>query len=190
MKKVSVPEGTSGPWEVSRFEVNESQAMMDMLKNPRRHCPKGQYTQLTRDGRIVMSDTPAEMRDHHWAVREAQGHILINGLGLGLVLLNCMSKPEVERATVIELSPDVIRLVGPHYEEMYGDRLEIICADAMTWKAPKGIKFGMVWHDIWPDISADNYEAMKTLHRRYGRKAEHQGSWCREEVEGLVRKKA
>jgi hypothetical protein len=62
---------------------------------------------------------------------------------------------------------------------MYGDRVEIIQADAFSWKPPKNIRYGMVWHDIWPNICGDNYPEMKTLHRRYGRKADWQGSWCK-----------
>jgi spermidine synthase len=116
------------------------------------------------------------------AVSAAQGHVLFNGLGLGMVLQACMEKEKVEKATVIELSQDVIDLVAPHYKAMYGDRVDIIKADAMAWSPPKGTRYGMVWHDIWTYICGDNYEQMKTLHRRYGSRSDWQGSWCRYEA--------
>jgi len=176
-----------GSWEVSRFSVTESEARLSRLSLGRRAVHAGDYTRLTCKGEVIMSDTPAEMRDHSCAVRMAKGHVLINGLGIGMVLLNCMLKEEVERATVVELSQDVIDLVAPTYKAMFGERIEIVHADAMTYAPPKNFKYGAVWHDIWPTISADNYPDMKYLHRRYGRRCEWQWSWCREEVERLVR---
>lgn len=187
MEKVSVPEGKSGDWEVERFVISESQIRFAVFSYGARTPRAGEYTRLMHKGEgVVMSDTDAEMRDHIMAVCNARGHILINGLGLGMVLLNCMNKPEVKAATVIELSPDVIRLVGPHYREMYGDRIEIIEADAMDWRPPKGVRYGMVWHDIWTSICADNYDSMKRLHRKYGRRCDWQGSWCRGAVKRAV----
>lgn len=187
MEKVTVPEGEIGNWRVSRFEISKDASVMSMFSYGSRAPYPGKYTMIQKNGHTVMSDTPAEMRDHYEPVKNATGHILINGLGIGMVLFNCMMKPEVEKATVVELSEDVISLVGPHYQAMYGNRLEIVNSDAMTWKPPKGERYGMVWHDIWPDICADNYEQMKTLHRKYGRRCDWQGSWCRYQVERLVK---
>ena len=181
MEKVNVPEGQSGDWKVERFTINKETARWSAMRDGYRAVREGEYTKLTHKGRIVMSDTQAEQHDHYQPVRYARDHILINGLGIGMVLLNCMKRESVERATVIELSPDVISLVAPHYQEMFGGKVEIIQADAFTWKPLKGIKYGMVWHDIWPDINGDNYKEMKTLHRRFGRFADWQGSWCRSE---------
>lgn len=180
MKKVNVPEGKSGSWSIEKFTVPKKDIASFFSYGCRAPSP-GDYTKLTCGSTVVMSDTGAEMSDHYAAIRNAKGHILINGLGIGMVLLNSMEKPEVTKATVIELSQDVIDLVAPHYKDLYGDRLEIIQADSLEWKPPKNAKYGMVWHDIWTYICGDNYEQMKTLHRRFGRKAEWQGSWCREE---------
>lgn len=82
-------------------------------------------------------------------------------------------------ATVIGNSPDLIALVGKHYLELYPNRLEIIHADAFEYKIPKGINYGAVWHDIWEAIGANNLPEMHRPHRKYGRHANWQGSWCR-----------
>lgn len=122
--------------------------------------------------------------------------MLVNGLGLGIVAKACLEKTNkkghrlfyaVEKITVIEKSADVIHLVGPSYEK-YGDRIEIINADALEYKPPKGVRYNVVWHDIWDNICSDNWETMKVLHRKYGRICEWQGSWCREEVKYNRRK--
>jgi spermidine synthase len=84
------------------------------------------------------------------------------------------------KVTVIELSEDVIELVGAHLKEQYGDRLEIIEADVMLWKPPKGAKYDVVWMDIWDTISEDNLDDMEVLNRRYARKAVWKGCWQQE----------
>lgn len=186
MQKVNIPEGESGSWKVEKFTISENEAKFASIRDGYRAPLPGEYTRLMHGREVVMSDTRAEMMDHRKAVNNARGHILINGLGIGMVLLNAMNKEDVERATVIELSADVCNLVAPHYKKMFSDKLEIINADAMTWEPPKDVRYGMVWHDIWTHICADNYEDMKKLHRRFGRKADWQGSWCRGEVKRLV----
>ena len=46
---------------------------------------------------------------------------------------------------------------------------------------------GYAWHDIWPDLTADNKDGYSTLHRRYGRRVGRQDSWGFEIVKRLQR---
>jgi spermidine synthase len=94
-------------------------------------------------------------------------------------------KPEVEHCTVIELSPDVIKLVEPHYKKIWGDRFEVINADAYEYQPPKGIKYDVVWDDIWDSICADNYEGIKKLKKKYARKTKWHGAWVEYRVKKL-----
>lgn len=178
---VEVPEGVSGDWKVSRFTVSAKASAFDSIRalgHGGRYTPEGTYTRLTRNGSVIMSDTPNERRDHYEPVDRATGNILINGLGLGMVLNACLLKPEVTHATVIELSQDVIDLVGPYYINKFGaNRLTIIQASAYDFQPPKGVVYDMVWHDIWDDICTDNLSEMTRLHRKYGRRCKWQGSW-------------
>jgi len=188
--KVNVPEGQSGVYKIECFEIDKEgqarEAFHQTIKGYRRDVVVGTYTRLVNtkcfDG-LIMSDTPAEISDHIEAIEKAKGRILINGLGIGMVLNGCLMKPEVEHATVIEISEDVIKLVAPHYKAMYGDRLDIIHADALEYQSPRGSRYGMVWHDIWPNICADNLNDIKVLKKKYARRSEWQGCW----VEHLVR---
>jgi len=185
LPQVDVPEGTRGPWSVSRFTVNEEQSKFDRLravvKGHGRYVPSGTYTALMRGGYVIMSDTPDEMRDHYEPVRRAKGSVLINGLGIGMVLNAILRKPDVTDVTVIEKSADVIALVGPHYAN--DPRVTIVEADALEYQPPKGERYAVVWHDIWDAICADNLDDMKRLHRKYGRRADWQGSWARAQCE-------
>jgi len=178
--KVDIPEGYANDWKVQRFVISEKESNFTKMRavfHHREYVEAGRYTRLTHCGGVVMSDTNSERREHIMPVLKAQGKILINGLGIGMVLNACLRKPEVEHATVIELSPEVIWLVGPHYQKLFGDRLTIICADALTWRPKRGTRYGMVWHDIWDTICGDNLPEMTKLHRSYGQRTEWQGSW-------------
>ena len=112
MEKVNIPIGKSGDWEVDKFTVSEEDARWSSVRDGYRAVRPGEYTKLMHKRYMIMSDTPAEQMDHYDPVRHARGNILINGLGIGMVLLNCMKKEIVEKATVIEISSDVICLVA------------------------------------------------------------------------------
>lgn len=176
---VIVPNGKSGAWEVSDVEVTKCDSMMSSLRGGALfHCPAGKYRRLTCGWHVVMSNTPMELRTNRAFVRNAFGRVHINGLGLGVVLLAVLMKPEVEHVTVVEKAEDVMKLVAPSFERF--PNLTIIHDDALTYTAPRKSKFGAVWHDIWNGICADNLDDMRLLHRRWGHRADWQGSWSRD----------
>jgi hypothetical protein len=190
--KVSLPEGSKGKWSIQHFEIGPDTPGLVYYAVRGRSIPHGRYARLVCEGRdVVMSDTPSEMSDHLSFVHRASGNVLINGLGIGMAL-NAILQPgrdnPVEHVTVIELEQDVIDLVGPHY--LKDPRVEIVHASAFDYQPPKGVRYDAVWHDIWDYICSDNVEEMKMLHRRYGRRAEWQGSWCRWQCEQQLRRYA
>jgi hypothetical protein len=163
-----IPEGEIGEAKVMHFEIEEEKAKffnLQMLFNGSgsRRVDPGRYAKLFVGNKLMMSDTRAEQQDHLDIVREAQGDVLIAGLGLGLVTDAILRKSEVESVTVIELSADVIALVGPHLED---SRLTIVEADIFTWKPEKGRKFDAIWFDIWPDLCTDYLPEIGRLHQR------------------------
>lgn len=182
--KCTIPEGSSGDWRVEKFSVTKDEIKIFNMRcmfqpgGASRMMIPGDYTKLTRNGIVVMSDTPAELRDHWEPVWKASGNCLINGLGLGIILAACLAKDDVESVTVIEKSSDVIALTAPHFDD---HRVKIIQADAYTWQPPKSQRYNIVWHDIWDYICGDNLPEMTKLHRKYGRRADWQGSWCKNE---------
>ena len=183
IEAVTVPEGTKGPWTVERFTIdNEPSIAKIRAMWAGRAVTPGTYTKLVHERRgIVMSDTPAERYDHSWFVRRAKDHVLINGLGIGMCLAAVLQKLEVTKVTVIEISEELISLVGPHY--LADSRVEIIHSCAFDYTPPKNTRYGAVWHDIWDAICGDNLPEMHKLHRKYGRRSDWQGSWCRAECE-------
>lgn len=68
---------------------------------------------LKIDGEVWMVDDPPHfyaMRDHAAAMT---GHVLVAGLGLGLIVHALADNPQVRSVTVVERHPDVLALVGP-----------------------------------------------------------------------------
>lgn len=193
-----LPTGQRGRWLIERKTVTKEKEewhrLRAMVNGHGRYVPAGDYTgliMLGKDGKRspfaspMMSDTPDERRDHYWPVKKARGVCLITGLGLGVVANAMLLKPEVERVVVIEIEQDVIELVEPHWRGVHGDRLQVIHASAFTWKPPKGQRYGVVWHDIWPTISEDNLREMAMLKRRFARRADWQGAWAQDECRAL-----
>lgn len=176
MEKVDLPEMQNGQWRVEKFTTDQTD-FHSMFRG--RNVPLGEtYTRLMRGHTLVMSDTPAEMCDHMFAVYKATGHCLLNGLGLGMVLKNILLKPDVKSVDVIEISQELIDMISPYYQDK---RVTFICANALTYKPPMGLTYDMAWHDIWDNICADNLPEMATLHRKYGGRVKWQDSWCKEE---------
>jgi spermidine synthase len=191
LERSKVPEGKAGRYEVRKFTVSKKQAKtfnfhMLISYKPSRMIHAGDYTKLVEinnaekdEGILWMSDTPAELRDHYEAVSRARGTCLVNGLGLGVVVIAMLKKPEVTRLIVNEISPEVIALVLKHLPR--DERLSVNCADAYTWH-PNGTRFDTIWHDIWPSKNDEGYEESKKLMRRYGhwlKPGAWQGSWCK-----------
>lgn len=192
--KVTVAEGTSGEWSVETFFVDQKGAQLHNMRciinrQYSREIRVGTYTKLKCNGHIVMTDTPAEMGDHSFFAYEVTGRVLVNGLGLGMIANAIAKKEEVIEILVIEKSEDVIKLVADSVHE----KVKIIHADAFLFNPRKegilkaGEKFDYVWNDIWNNICGDHWEDMKKLHRRYGKWAKNQDSWCREETRRAAR---
>ncbi len=184
--EIDVPDGVSGDWRIETFIVEERELsqVLSLLKTGR-GVPAGTYKRLMHRRDVVMSNTPDEIRDFLNFFYKAKGSILINGLGMGVLIKALLTKPEVTDITVIELSPDVIKLSGPTYEK--DSRVTIIQSDAFTWKPPKGKKYDAVWHDIWDYLCGDNIPEMDKLHRKYRSKTAYQESWGRAFCKRAVR---
>jgi hypothetical protein len=174
--KVNLPDGKSGHWEIDHFEVVKGIAQLRYAMDGR-PVPLGCYTRLTdhEHAGLFMTDTPAELNDARDLFWTAEGHVLITGLGLGMIP-RALFNPEikkyggtpdaVKRVTIVENQQDVINLVAPSLADL---PVDIVLADAYEWEPPAGTKFDWAWHDIWPEISSDNLPDVARLRRHYGR---------------------
>lgn len=181
-----LPAKQVGNYRIHKFSVSPEEASLYNLRASIRGTEDmwiepGDYTSLLRGSGekdvIVMSDTPSERRDHVEIVKRGTGHVLVNGLGLGVVLNALCMSLDVTKVTVIEFAPEVIALVGKHYREKYPGRVEIIQGNALRYEPPKDAHYGAVWNDIWDTVSPDNLPDMKRLHALYEPISDWCGSW-------------
>lgn len=191
---VSVPDGACGSWAIETFNISEQEASFHNLRclmNRRfaQEIRPGTYRRLRHAQRgTVMSNTPMEVETHQEAFHAATGHVLINGLGMGMILEAVLTKPEVTAVRVVEVDADVLALVGPHFSK--DSRVTLVHADARTYRPERGVRFDFVWHDIWDDINLGNLPEMKQLTRKYARRSTAQGVWSRSLLASEPRRRA
>lgn len=186
-----IPEGAVGGAAISHFAITGKEFLGFRRDD---YISPGTYARLTRGGGVWMSDTNLEQRTNLEAVRRATGDVLVAGLGIGLMVLPVLLKPEVRRVVVVELDPDVIDLVAQPLADAAGPdawKLSVVEADIFAWSPGQGQRFDLIWFDIWRDICTDNLAGIATLHQRFkGRKtpAGWMGSWQAEHLRSLRRR--
>lgn len=194
--QVSVPAGEQGLARIEKFKVSEEDSQFSRLRammHPDAYVRPGEYTRLYVGRTLMMSDTAMERRSNYDFVRNSHGHVLVAGLGIGLILEAILDKPEVESVTVIEKYQDVVDLVAPNLLAKYPGKLKVITADILDWRPPKGTLYNVIYFDIWPTICTDNLKDMEKLHRAFARKLDRKDpkawmdSWQRD---SLKRQKA
>ncbi len=190
MVELKLTSGESGAWKLKRFTVTPQGAKMhnlsEMFNGRNRFIYPGEYWGLFCDGKVIMSNTPAEIDDHKPFIRKAYGKVLVGGLGLGMVLKCLLDKKSVTKVTVVEKSPDVIKLVASAYTD--DPRVEIVNADIFEYVPSE--RYDCAWFDIWDDISGEEYPEMKRLHRRYGHYVDWSDSWLRKASMKLYKENA
>lgn len=181
------PAGRSGEWVVEKF-VEPETGQADTRPNGFR-SPPGTYTRLRRGHEVFMTDLYPEWWTQRTPIREGLrrgGSVLVTGLGLGLVVEALLADRDgpVADVTVIERSPDVIRLIGPYLSAKFGARVKIVQADAFAWLPPPDARYTVGWHDIWPNPhDRSRWPEMEELERRFAPYCDWQGCWMREHVE-------
>jgi hypothetical protein len=121
-----------------------------------------------------MADSPVEIATQLDAVRRLHGHVLIGGLGLGVLVKAALARRDVESVTVLEIDADIIAMVAPHYRDR---RLRVLHADAMEYR-PRGKRwYDVVYMDIWRDVGMTNLIDMLRLRRRWIDRCGWYGAW-------------
>ncbi len=165
----------SETYSINPFSMSESTVRLEKTLNFRNPWlttglqSDFNYVRLFKKGSgVMMSDTPMERNTNEGFLREANGDVIVFGLGLGLIIIPLLSDPTIKSITVIELYQDLIDMVSPILKPLDKEsRLTIIQGNAFTYKPKKEIKFDTIYFDIWQDICADDYEEHKKLMRMF-----------------------
>jgi hypothetical protein len=141
----------------------------------REYPPLGFFTEefhfpaVLEGGNEWMTLTPVDLDTCDEAIEAARGKVVTFGLGLGYYAFMVSEKAEVESITVIEKSPDVIRLferyILPYFK--HPKKVKIINADAFEYaeKIMPKEGFDLAFVDTWRDAGdgAPMYGRMKKL---------------------------
>lgn len=112
---------------------------------------QGDVYVLLRNGESWMSTALDEIDSNAPHVAAAKGQVVVMGAGMGLVLYNILSKPEVTRLTVVERDPLVIDLLRQmtDIDQWPGiEKLEIGIVDAFDYRPSYWVDY--LYVDIWP----------------------------------------
>jgi spermidine synthase len=183
---------------IERFELTPEMVTQQKLASLKEFClhenydlRPGVYMRLVdkQEDEVVMSDTPMERRTNSQVVGLARGHVLIAGLGLGMILRPMIESPEVKTITVVEKFAEVIELNRRAGFDINHHKLRMVNADIFNYHFPEVMKFDTIYFDIWNRIGKENLDGMNALHERF-RKHLRPGGWmeswrredCQEEV--------
>ena len=118
-----------------------------------------------------MTLTPVDLDTSEDAIATAHGKVITFGLGLGYFAFMASEKENVHSVTVIEKSPDVIRLFRTFIlpQLPHAEKIRIICADAFEYAETSMPQehFDVAFADTWRDVSdgLGMYLRMKRLER-------------------------
>jgi spermidine synthase len=115
-------------------------------------------------GVCFMNDGPEEMRDIAEVCKLARGRVLILGLGMGLLVEAMLKLPSVESVEVVELNPDVIRLIAP---KVASPRVTVVQGNALSWEARDC--YDLIFADIWPTVHGSYVAEIDALRERCSR---------------------
>lgn len=178
-KNVKIENIKDGSWE---FRVEEYlpyrgviAADMIMGEDFSEVPPLGFFTErfkfpaVLEDGNEWMTLTPVDLDTCDEAIKAAEGKVVTFGLGLGYYAYMVSQKETVTSITVVEKSPDVIRLFKKHILPQFPHRekVRIVEADAFEYaeRVMPSENFDFAFVDTWRDASdgAPMYKKMKAL---------------------------
>ena len=112
------------------------------------------YPAILEEGREWMTLLPVELFTMRRPIRSAKGRVLTYGLGLGYFAFHASRKEEVSSVTVVEQSPQVIRLFQKHILPYFPhkEKIRILQGDAFALAqkiSPR--EYDFVFADTWHD---------------------------------------
>ena len=178
-KNIKIPEIKDANWEFRLEEyapyrgviANDMEIFDDFKEIP----PLGFFSErfkfpaILEGGNEWMTLTPIDLDTCEEAIELAHGKVVTFGLGLGYYAYMASEKEEVDSVTIVELSPDVIRIFEKHILPQMPNKhkIKIVNADAFEYaeKIMPKEKFDIAFVDTWRDASdgAPMYSKMKPL---------------------------
>lgn len=143
----------------------------------RLHATQEPGWMIRKSGTIWMSLAAMERESHMPHIAAARGHVVVAGLGMGFVAYNLARKPEVTKVTVVERDKRVIALMDRISDWRSWPKVELVVADALTWKPAEPVDF--LYSDIWDKLGDEKGLGLtRAIQANVG--AARVGSWGQE----------
>ena len=181
-QSIRIPQVKEERWELKKEKLLPFEPFVcnDMIVAPDgRMLPQiGFFTEeytfpaVLENGREWMTLLPNEMVTTTPAIRQAHGRVLTFGMGLGYFAYHAAEKEDVESVTVVDISPDVIRLFRTHIlpQIPHKEKIKTVVADAFAFADTEMAgNFDFVFADIWHDAGdgQELYLRMKEYEKKY-----------------------
>lgn len=166
-RTVQPPRHSLGAWELKQevypacrgFLYDDFRVLPDRRELPRLGFFRQDFPFLAalENGNEWMTLTPVEINTSRAALAAARGRVCTYGLGLGYYAFHAAAKSTVDSVTVVERSPEVIRLFRDWLLPQFPcrDKIELVQADALEYAAAQAPRegFDTLFADIWRDAS-------------------------------------
>ena len=169
-----MPEGKFGSAQIKHFTITQEQSTFCRLRALLNHratefISPGKYAILLVHGGVMMTDTDMERATNLELIKQARGHVLVGGLGLGMVVFALLAKrPKIHSLTVLEINVDVINLITPNLRPWADPRMTVIDTSVFAWvKRRRDPKFNTIYMDIWPNVGGNYGSEVDRLREHY-----------------------
>ena len=163
-RQISLKTDTSKDWIFTNLEYRPYEGFVyDEIEVDnslyQEHTPIGffntsfPYLAVIQGEDIWMSIIPHEINTMRDPIKEAQGNVLVLGLGLGYYAFHVSNKSNVKKVTIVEKDETVIDMFIKHILPLFPNKnkIEIICDDAIKFVSHQ-FNFNYVFSDIWHNV--------------------------------------
>ncbi|MGL5540380.1 MAG: hypothetical protein ACRDBX_01965 [Erysipelotrichaceae bacterium] len=147
---------------------------------------------LSQDGEVWMIDVPSEANTIDPYAAKAHGDVVTFGLGIGYFIYMAMQNPSVTSITVVERSPEVIKMFQEHLLPQFPTHIPLYFeqGDAFDYFNDAYLsRFDYAFVDIWRS-NEDGFERIEALLEQHLPAFEDVDFWiessCMELVSGMI----
>lgn len=178
---VTWKEAYCGDWSIESMPISPDSAKQInfnwMKQRANRFIVAGKYTCLKHVGKIITTDTPADLDMVLKYLPNMNGTVLINGIKLGVIIKYLMGIPgKIKKLTVVEPDKKLLKLVSQQLLE-YSPKfpVEFVHSEYLDYVPTCGYDY--VFHNCWSDIKSENLEEMRKLFKKYKSITGYQHAW-------------
>ena len=177
MKNIKIPQTKEGEWNLGYqsyepyegFIYRDIECVGDYVEVPQIGFFSEKFTFPTvfENGREWMAIKPNEIETMRLAIENAQGRVLVYGLGMGYFAYMVSRKNDVDSVCIVERDQSVIDLFEKYILSQFSnkDKISLVKCDAFEYaeNEMKNRNFDYVFTDLWHDVSdgVDLYVKMK-----------------------------